>query len=76
MAVIPPFGPWPIVALAPFFGRGWRLILFTFEVVFAVPRGSRFAFSAEELLLKLAVLAAELFDLGFKLLNTLSGPGV
>ena len=76
MAVIPPFGPGPIVPLAPLPRRRWGLILFTFEVILAILRRSRFALSTEELTLKLAVLAAELLDFGLELLGTMNGPSV
>src|SRR3954469_23281581 len=76
MAVVPPFRPWLIHPLAALPGRRRSLILFAFEVILTVLRRSRFALSTEELIVKLAVLAAQLLDLGFELLGTMNRPSV
>ena len=76
MAVVPPFRPGLVLPLTPLPRRGGSLILFTFEMILTVLRRSRFALSTEELILELAVLAAQLLDFGFELLGTMNGPSV
>ncbi len=66
MAVVPPFRSGLILPLTAFFRCGWSLIIFAFEMIFTVLRGSGFALSTEELILEFAVLAAKLLDLGFE----------
>ena len=76
MAIIPPFRSGPILPLAALEGRGRSLILFAFETIRTVPGRCGFALSTEESILELAVLAANLVDLGFELLGTMDRPSV
>src|SRR4029079_4688059 len=75
-AVVPPCRPGPILPLAPLGRRGRCRIIFAFEMIRTVPGRSGFALSTEELILELAVLPAQLFDLGFESLGPLHGPRV
>ena len=76
MAIIPPFRSGPILPLASLEGRGRSLIRFAFETIRTVPGRCGFALSTEELSLELAVLAANLLDLGFESLGAMDRPSV
>ena len=53
-----------------------RLILLAIKTIGAVPRQRLFALSTIELVLELAILAAELFDFGLQFLGTIQRPGM
>ena len=76
VAVVAPCRPGPILPLTPLGRRGWCRIVFAFEMIRAIPGGRLLALSTEELILELAVLAAQFLDFGLELLDPLHGPRV
>ena len=66
----------PILPLAPLGRGGSSLISFAFEMIRTVLDLGGFALSSEELSLEFAVLAAELFHLGFELFGPMHGPSM
>jgi hypothetical protein len=77
MAVIPPRRTGPILPLASLERRGKLLIvILAFEVIRAIPSRGFFALSTEELILELAILTTELFDLGFEVLGAMHRPSM
>ena len=76
VAVVPPCRIGPILALAPLGRRRRWLIVFAFEMIRPV-LGRRFlALSPKESILKLAVLATKLLELGFELLGPKYSPSM
>lgn len=77
MAVVPPSRARPILPLAPLArGGGVIIVILAFEVIGAIPGRRFFTLATEELVLELAVLPAQLFDLGFEVLGPVHGPSV
>jgi hypothetical protein len=77
VGVIPSLGTGPVLPLTAlgWLGRG-LILVFAIEVIGAVSRRIPLALSTEELVLELAILAAELFDFGFEFPLALDGPRV
>jgi hypothetical protein len=77
MAVISPWRTGPTLPLASL-GRYGKLLIvvLAFEVVRAILGRRFFALSTEELILELAILTEELFDLGFEVLGPMHRPSV
>ena len=76
VAVVASFWTGSIAGLAPLGRCRRRRIGRVFEVIGTVGRGGFFGLASEELILELAVLAANLLEFGFEFLGPRDGPGM
>jgi hypothetical protein len=77
VAVVPPGRAGAIFLLAPLARCGGiPIIILAFKVIRAIPGRRFFALATEKLILKLSVLAAKIFNLGFEVLSPMYGPSV